>query len=189
MKYKVGDKVRIRKDLEVGVYYGGCLFAPKMQNLCGEIAYITGFYKHCGAYHIDSSTEYWTDEMFEEDKEKMNDNDSIRILVNGNKVVAIHMETGKKGVARCHPDDKFDFYTGAKLALERLEEAENPYTWLKERVEYYIPDVTDNDLYEIYSYEGDGWDRMYMERGIVFKTKEEAIECAKKMLAVVTREG
>ena len=28
----------------------------------------------------------------------------------------------KVGVARCHPDDKFDIFTGAKLALERLEE-------------------------------------------------------------------
>lgn len=36
MKYKVGDKVRIRKDLKVGNIYGGCLFASLMQNVAGE---------------------------------------------------------------------------------------------------------------------------------------------------------
>ena len=30
MKYKVGDKVRIRKDLEVGKVYGGCCFVDEM---------------------------------------------------------------------------------------------------------------------------------------------------------------
>lgn len=41
MKYKVGDKVRIRKDLENGKVYGGCRFTEIMQNLCGKIARIT----------------------------------------------------------------------------------------------------------------------------------------------------
>ena len=35
MKYKVGDKVKIRKDLKVGAYYGGCRFAPEMKDLVG----------------------------------------------------------------------------------------------------------------------------------------------------------
>lgn len=39
MKYKVGDRVRIRKDLEYGQLYGGGLFFE--QNLVGEIACIT----------------------------------------------------------------------------------------------------------------------------------------------------
>lgn len=187
MKYKVGDMVRIRKDLVVGDLYGSCLFVEGMQNLCGEIARITEVHEHIRDYCIASSHLYWTDEMFEDvDTEVQGMNKRVVIYDDENEVIAYCGD--KVGVARCHPDDKFDFYTGAKLALERLEEAENPYAWLKERVEYYIPDVTDNDLYEIYSYEGDGWDRMYMERGIVFKTKEEAIECAKKMLAAVKQE-
>lgn len=35
----------------------------------------------------------------------------------------------------------------------------------------------------------DVWDKRYMKRGIVFQTKEEAIECTKRMLAVVKQEG
>lgn len=80
MKYKVGDRVRIRKDLKIGVYYDGCLFAPKMQNLCGKTAYITEVVKHCGVYHIDSSTEYWTDEMFDDqlNREASEPSDAIK---------------------------------------------------------------------------------------------------------------
>ena len=62
-------------------------------------------------YRIDSNHFLWTDEMFEG---KVKDN--INISTNGNQVIAINEETGKKGVARCHPDDDFDFYTGAKNA-------------------------------------------------------------------------
>jgi hypothetical protein len=120
---------------------------------------------------------------------KMTDNDSIRIIVNGNQVIAIHMETGKKGAARCSPYDDFDFYTGAKIALERLEEAEKPYGWLKKGTKYYVPDTIDKGLFQIYVYDASDWAKRAMERGIVFQTKEEAIACAKKMLAAVKQEG
>lgn len=138
---------------------------------------------------VASSHSLWADEMFEEDKKEMNNNDSIRILVSGNQVIAIHMETCKRGVARCHPDDDFDFYTGAKLALERLEEAEKPYAWLKAEMTYYFPTPAANSLCNANIYTADDWDKRIMERGIAFQTKEEAIACAKKMLAVVKQEG
>jgi len=190
MKYNVGDKVRIRKDLVRGQKYGKYDVTSTMQELGGKTACITDVNVRNEAYHIDLDLDllHWTDEMFE-DKKKMNDNDSIRILVNGNQVIAIHMETCKRGVARCHPDDDFDFYVGAKLALERLEEAEKPYAWLKDGVEYYVSSVVHSSLYGPRIYNADKWDKRYMERGIVFRTKEEAIACAKKMLAVVKQEG
>jgi hypothetical protein len=165
MKYKVGDKVRIRKDLDVGMFYGRCRFVPEMRGLVGETVRITEVSKRDGYYRVDSNDKYWTDEMFE-GKEKMNDNDSIRILVNGNQVVAIRMETGKKGVARCHPDDAFDFYSGAKLALERLKEAEKPYAWLEEGVTYYYPVPVVSSLYNSATYRADNWDKRVMERGM-----------------------
>jgi hypothetical protein len=112
---------------------------------------------------------------------------SVTIVANENKVTAYC--DGKIGVARCHPDDDFDFYIGAKIALGRLEEAEKPYAWLKVGMSYYIPNIGSNTLYAKYPYNADRWARMYMERGIVFQTKEEAIACAKKMLAAVKQEG
>ena len=35
-------------------------------------------------------------------------------------VVAVDKTTGEKSTAHCHPDDKFDFSIGAKIAFERL---------------------------------------------------------------------
>ncbi len=46
----------------------------------------------------------------------------IHITVEGNKTIAVYKNgiEGKKAVAKCSPEDTFDFGIGAKLALERL---------------------------------------------------------------------
>lgn len=44
----------------------------------------------------------------------------IVIYRKDNEVIALDKRTGKKAVAKCHPDEKFNFETGAKLAFERL---------------------------------------------------------------------
>jgi hypothetical protein len=46
--------------------------------------------------------------------------EKIVIYRKGNKVIAVNNGTGKEGVARCAPDDTFNFETGAKLAFKRL---------------------------------------------------------------------
>lgn len=47
-------------------------------------------------------------------------NTIIHIHQSGNMVIAHESQTGREGIAKCSPEDKFDFYTGAKLALARL---------------------------------------------------------------------
>lgn len=47
----------------------------------------------------------------------------IRIYRKGKKVIAENTETGEKGIARCCPEDEFDFEYGARLALRRLTAA------------------------------------------------------------------
>ena len=187
MKYKVGDKVKIRKDLKIGSVYGGCYVTQEMHDLGGAIVRIIEVNEYSGEYRIDSFGCYWTDEMFEDvDMEVQKMNKRVVIDVDGNKVTA---RCGDKyGVARCHPDDDFDFFVGAKLALDRLEEAEKPYAWLKKGVRYYSPSVNAEEPYIWHIYDADGLDKRYINRGIVFQTKEEAIECAKKMLAVIKQE-
>lgn len=44
----------------------------------------------------------------------------IVIYRNGSETVALDKTTGKKAVAKCSPEDTYDFYTGAQLAFERL---------------------------------------------------------------------
>lgn len=53
---------------------------------------------------------------------------------------------------------------------------------------YYYPVLSKNDLYDYFTYTNNLVDRRLMDRGLVFKTKEEAVAAAKKMLAVL-KEG
>lgn len=64
MKYKVGDKVRVREDLEVDEWYGREVFVSKMMLLKGKevtISYIDSY----GYYRVkeDSENLRWTEEM------------------------------------------------------------------------------------------------------------------------------
>lgn len=49
-------------------------------------------------------------------------NETIVIYRKDDKVIALDKRTSKKTEAKCHPDDEFNFETGAKLAFERLLE-------------------------------------------------------------------
>lgn len=66
MRYKVGDRVRVRKDLADGDIYGGRIFTRRMYTLLGKIVRISEVY--IGFYSIDDP-DYelcgWTDDMFE----------------------------------------------------------------------------------------------------------------------------
>lgn len=66
----------------------------------------------------------------------MKTNQEIHITTDGKITYAVFKQDGKvlsRSEAKCHPDDKFDFETGAKIALDRLEikkevkQPENPF--------------------------------------------------------------
>lgn len=185
MKYKVGDTVRVREDLVHGKSYGHYLFIKGMWHLAGKTFRVTKVDRSAECYRIDCPGRFcWTDEMLEGvNVGPQGTSKRVVIDVDGNKVVARCGD--KEGFARCHPDDDFDFYIGAKIALERLEEAEKPYAWLKVGVKYYFPVPAVSDLYNAVIYVADDWDKRVMKRGIAFRTKEEAVGCAKKMLAAI----
>lgn len=65
MKYKVGDKVKIREDLNTSKMYGSWDCSLDMASYRGMIATIINCYND--SYHIDVDDECydWTDEMFE----------------------------------------------------------------------------------------------------------------------------
>lgn len=74
MKYKVGDKVKIRslewynenKDEDGEVFVGNQSFVEDMKEYCGKEAIITGTFINGYFINIDRQCWYWTDEMFEE---------------------------------------------------------------------------------------------------------------------------
>lgn len=75
MKFKVGDKVRVREDLEVGKDYGNCDVVEDMKKYKGKEFIINEVRRHC--YRLKNENwYYWTDEMLEpiEEVEKNNMN-------------------------------------------------------------------------------------------------------------------
>lgn len=139
MKFKVGDKVRIRQwddmEKEFGTdAYGNincsASFSNRMRQLCGKKATIS----HIGKFFsqnvsltdfedckgIDTNWYYSTDML-----EPVEDDTEIVISKRGKEVKAVFKVNGrivKESVAKCHPDDRFNFKTGAEIAFSRLFE-------------------------------------------------------------------
>ena len=66
MKYKVGDKVRVREDLVMGGNYGGSVAVDDMTDMCGNVVTIERVGEAFGYYIEEDPDDYcWTDEMFE----------------------------------------------------------------------------------------------------------------------------
>ena len=63
MKYKVGDKVRVRKDLEPGNFYGKDYYISSMDKFKGEKCVITEIWDQ--SYQINNFGYWWSEEMFE----------------------------------------------------------------------------------------------------------------------------
>lgn len=53
---------------------------------------------------------------------------------------------------------------------------------------YYVSHILDRDLWDCYSWNDDEYDEELYKRGVVFKTKEEAVMAAKKMLAAINEQ-
>ena len=117
-KFKVGDKVRILDGSKIENYAGG--WTTKMGRYVGEV------YKVANVAHYNSLSNMYEYELEgvnyvwdERDLERCG-NETIVIYRKGNDVIALDKRTGKKAIAKCSPEDTFDFNIGAKLAFERL---------------------------------------------------------------------
>lgn len=80
MKYKVGDKVRVRSDLEESETYGDQTFVKQMEKYKGKLVTISE--EHPRFYYIKEDKDEnwcWTDEMFEP-VEEMSAIEALEIL-------------------------------------------------------------------------------------------------------------
>ncbi len=73
MKYKVGDKVRVREDLKVGKCYSYYAYCGNMVNFKGKTVTITSVAYDFYRIEEDKQTSCWTDGMFEDVNDKDND--------------------------------------------------------------------------------------------------------------------
>lgn len=128
MKFKIGDKVRVRKwddmEKEFGLDNDGDIkcrfcFAKSMRKYCGNVYTIISLFN---GYTLDGGKGIgnwtFTDAMLEPVCDS-----KIVITQDGKETLARLYEGGKvkkSAKAECSPDDTFDFSVGAKLAFERL---------------------------------------------------------------------
>ena len=131
MKYKIGDKVRVRDDLHLNEIYkmdSGTDYdsvVSEMLKFKGKEATIST-YIDSNKYLIseDGGCWNWTDEMF---SDLATDRPKVVITTDG-KTTTAKMYEGEKllktAESNCSPEDTFDFAVGAKLALERVTEKE-----------------------------------------------------------------
>ena len=117
-KFKVGDKVRILDGSKIENYAGG--WNPNMGRYVGEV------YKVANVAHYNSLSNMYKYELegvgYVGDERWLErcGNETIVIYRKDNDVIALDKRTGKKAIAKCSPEDTFDFNVGAKLAFDRL---------------------------------------------------------------------
>ena len=166
MKYKVGDKVKVRSWDSMAKQYGTDSrddsikvrhsFTRPMQKYCGKIVTITELKSCFNGYKIKEDGGAWiySDEMFESAPPS-----TIVIYKNDNEVIALDKSTGKMNKAICSPEDEFDFYTGASLAITRLINDE-PVPELRKTEKYFTG--------EIVCIKGTG----FFEKGRIYKVRK-----------------
>lgn len=113
MRFKAGDKVRVKKFKERPSYWN---WDGKMDHLMGKVVKIE---RTVNSRYVvrDSKNDYdWF--FIEDDLEPVNE--TIVIYSKDREVIAVDKITGDKAIARCNPADEYDFHIGAKLAFDRL---------------------------------------------------------------------
>lgn len=156
MKFKVGDKVMVvRNDVNRQARYAiiGAVGVIKHIDTCvTELPYAVEFREENTEYnsclgHCREKRGYWCcDGMLELVERKPNE--CIVIYRKDSDVIALDKRTGKKAVAKCSPDDEFDFNIGAKLAFVRLAALEKQDKEIK--VGDYVKIVDCGKMYPYY---------------------------------------
>ena len=81
MKYKVGDKVRVRTDLQIRTNYGDYMFVSGMDDYKGSVVTISDVFSNVYYIKEDKGKWGWTDELFEGlAEDELTAEEAIRLL-------------------------------------------------------------------------------------------------------------
>lgn len=116
-KFKVGDRVRVLDGSKIGNYL--CGWSWGMEDYVGQVKTIKNVDGR--GYQLQDGGPYTWDER----GLKLVDRKEKKVVIyidkeDPNIVVAKDVFMGEKAIAKCSPDDTFDFRVGAKIAMERL---------------------------------------------------------------------
>lgn len=122
-KFKVGDRVRGISRATKG-YEGVVVEVDSGSQRDDILCRFKNFHGHNGNGVTKRGKDYDTSDHWYVQPHwiELIKDETIVIYRKDDKVIALDKRTGKKTEAKCHPDDKFNFETGAKLAFERLLE-------------------------------------------------------------------
>lgn len=113
MRFKAGDKVRVKKFKVRPSYWN---WDGKMDHLMGKVVKIE---RTVNSRYVVRDSKNDCDWIFrDDDLEPLNE--TIVIYSKEREVIALDKATGDKAIARCNPADEYDFHIGAKLAFDRL---------------------------------------------------------------------
>ncbi len=162
MKYRPGDKVKVRSDLKINDKYEKYVVIKEMQKFSGKVVTIADCLWDGYSILEDNRDNGWTDEMFEDIKEEQMDNNTLQINMN----------------------NLTDEERATLLSLVKKANKSESKVWKPEENETYYY------LYSYGKIEEDTWDNADEDRiryaiGNCFKTKEEA-EFALERQKVIT---
>lgn len=120
MKYKKGDRVRVREDLSAGQEYGGLLFGHSMAKYRGKTAKITKVDGYTYNLDIDESKFWWSEAMLCPAKKTLETLEEGDIMVDrdGDKIMVLGV-CGKVYFLSGYND--FDSYSGTYTAKDLKE--------------------------------------------------------------------
>lgn len=144
-KFKLGDRVENIKGFNnYGTYVnkgvGGTVIVIDGNQICVEFDKHINGHDGSGCYGSrlrkgrDGHCKWFLVQDGYVEKVKEKSNESIVIYRKGQEVIAVDKSTGETAVAKCSPQDTFDFKVGAKLAFERL---------------MYTPKIVKQDRYKV----------------------------------------
>lgn len=116
-KFKVGDKVRILDGSKIKNYADGwCSSLKRYIGHNSTAIDVLDFADGRVGYKLQGAGFF----TFDERSLKRAEQETIVIYRKDNEVIALDKGTDKKAIAKCSPEDTFDFNIGAKLAFDRL---------------------------------------------------------------------
>lgn len=130
IEFEQGDKVRVKKFDKRPRNWND---KGKMDHLMGEVVEIdSATLFSLGGITVWDEKENRTWALKKGEYEVVKETSpNIVISRDGQKVIAIDKKNDKKAIAKCHPDDEFNFETGVRIAIDRLfekkEEKEEEY--------------------------------------------------------------